>query len=65
MYILLHAWKSINMFDPLISRQSLCIPRRVWTPVQFINFSYVPLQFRVLFANVVALGWNAYLAARS
>ncbi|XP_016058653.1 PREDICTED: peroxisomal membrane protein 2 isoform X2 [Miniopterus natalensis] len=36
---------------------------RVWTPVQFININYVPLQFRVLFANLVALFWYAYLAS--
>jgi hypothetical protein len=35
----------------------------VWTPAQIINFKYVPLNFRVLFASAVALGWNAYLAA--
>ncbi|XP_069352824.1 peroxisomal membrane protein 2 isoform X2 [Eulemur rufifrons] len=36
---------------------------RVWTPMQFININYVPLQFRVLFANLVALFWYAYLAS--
>ncbi|XP_055971537.1 peroxisomal membrane protein 2 [Sorex fumeus] len=36
---------------------------RVWTPVQFININYVPLQFRVLFANLVSLFWYAYLAS--
>ncbi|XP_036907717.1 peroxisomal membrane protein 2 [Sturnira hondurensis] len=36
---------------------------RIWTPVQFININYVPLQFRVLFANLVALFWYAYLAS--
>ncbi|KAM4827310.1 peroxisomal membrane protein 2 isoform 1-T1 [Thomomys bottae] len=36
---------------------------RMWTPVQFINISYVPLQFRVLFANLAALFWYAYLAS--
>ncbi|XP_064235595.1 peroxisomal membrane protein 2 isoform X2 [Aotus nancymaae] len=36
---------------------------RVWTPVQFININYVPLQFRVLFANLVALFLYAYLAS--
>jgi hypothetical protein len=30
--------------------------------MQFINFKYVPLQYRVLFASLVALGWNAYMA---
>ncbi|XP_045390040.1 peroxisomal membrane protein 2 isoform X2 [Lemur catta] len=36
---------------------------RVWTPMQFININYIPLQFRVLFANLVALFWYAYLAS--
>ncbi|XP_012512721.1 PREDICTED: peroxisomal membrane protein 2 [Propithecus coquereli] len=36
---------------------------RVWTPVQFVNINYIPLQFRVLFANLVALFWYAYLAS--
>ncbi|XP_051017722.1 peroxisomal membrane protein 2 isoform X2 [Acomys russatus] len=36
---------------------------RMWTPLQFINVNYVPLQFRVLFANMAALFWYAYLAS--
>lgn len=36
---------------------------RMWTPLQFININYVPLQFRVLFANMAALFWCAYLAS--
>ncbi|XP_078106806.1 peroxisomal membrane protein 2 [Sander vitreus] len=36
---------------------------KVWTPVQFININFVPVQFRVLFANMVALFWYAYLAS--
>jgi peroxisomal membrane protein 2 len=36
--------------------------RKVWTLTQYINLQYVPVQFRVLFANIVALGWNTYLA---
>ncbi|KAG2471168.1 peroxisomal membrane protein 2 [Polypterus senegalus] len=36
---------------------------KVWTPFQFININYVPVQFRVLFANFVALFWYAYLAS--
>ncbi|KAM7332066.1 hypothetical protein ACRRTK_008774 [Alexandromys fortis] len=36
---------------------------RMWTPLQFININYVPLQFRVLFANIAALFWYAYLAS--
>ncbi|KAK1156471.1 peroxisomal membrane protein 2-like isoform X1 [Acipenser oxyrinchus oxyrinchus] len=36
---------------------------KVWTLFQFININYVPVQFRVLFANLVALFWYAYLAS--
>uniref|UniRef100_A0A8D0BLT1 Peroxisomal membrane protein 2 n=1 Tax=Salvator merianae TaxID=96440 RepID=A0A8D0BLT1_SALMN len=36
---------------------------KVWTPVQFINLTYVPMQFQVLFGNLVALFWFAYLAS--
>ncbi|XP_056384624.1 peroxisomal membrane protein 2 [Hyla sarda] len=36
---------------------------RVWTPFQFINVNYVPVQFRVLFANMVAFFWYTYLAS--
>ncbi|XP_063051693.1 peroxisomal membrane protein 2 [Engraulis encrasicolus] len=36
---------------------------RIWTPFQFINVNFVPVQFRVLFANAVAFFWYAYLAS--
>ncbi|XP_028314378.1 peroxisomal membrane protein 2 [Gouania willdenowi] len=36
---------------------------KVWTPFQFVNINFVPVQFRVLFANMVALFWYAYLAS--
>ncbi|XP_042298132.1 peroxisomal membrane protein 2 [Sceloporus undulatus] len=36
---------------------------KVWTPVQFINLGYIPVQFQVLFGNLVALFWFAYLAS--
>jgi len=36
---------------------------RVWTIAQYININHVPQQYRVLFSNMVALGWNVYLAA--
>ncbi|XP_034547858.1 peroxisomal membrane protein 2 [Notolabrus celidotus] len=36
---------------------------KVWTPFQFININFVPVEFRVLFANMVALFWYAYLAS--
>jgi hypothetical protein len=35
---------------------------RIWTLPQMVNILYVPAQYRVLFANCVALIWNMYLA---
>jgi protein Mpv17 len=30
----------------------------IWPGVQFVNFAYVPLEYRVLLVNGVSLGWN-------
>ncbi|KAH9880913.1 hypothetical protein IAQ61_001207, partial [Plenodomus lingam] len=35
----------------------------LWPWVQFANFKYVPMEFRVLVVNFVSLGWNCYLSA--
>lgn len=34
-----------------------CVLLQVWPIVSLINYRYVPVQFRVLFANVIALFW--------
>ena len=34
----------------------------VWPPVQFINFTLIPVHFRVLFVNIVGLFWSIYLS---
>lgn len=34
----------------------------VWPFVQIVNFTFLPLQHRVLFANVISIGWNSYLS---
>jgi protein Mpv17 len=34
----------------------------VWPFVQVINFGFMPLQYRLLFANIVSIGWNSYLS---
>ncbi|ROT39924.1 hypothetical protein SODALDRAFT_332072 [Sodiomyces alkalinus F11] len=34
----------------------------IWPAVQGINFTFVPLQHRVLFVNVISIGWNCYLS---
>lgn len=34
----------------------------VWPFVQLVNFKLVPLQHRLLFVNVISIGWNSYLS---
>ncbi|KAG0048669.1 hypothetical protein BGZ83_006408 [Gryganskiella cystojenkinii] len=34
----------------------------VWPIVQLVNFSVMPLQFRLPFVSVVGIAWNAYLS---
>ncbi|KAM6155326.1 peroxisomal membrane protein 2 [Rhynchocyon petersi] len=58
--------KDMAAFSTKMSRgfwPALQMNWKMWTPLQFININYVPLQFRVLFANLVALFWYAYLAS--
>jgi hypothetical protein len=37
----------------------------VWVPANFVNFRFVPLRYRVLFSNAVAVIWNTYLSYAS
>lgn len=34
----------------------------LWTPVQLINFRFVPVLYQPLLVNGVNTGWNAYLS---
>lgn len=34
----------------------------VWPIANIINFRYIPSQYRVLYVNVIGLGWNTYLS---
>jgi len=38
---------------------------KVWTVAQAVNFKYVPLEYRVLFGNLVALWWNVMLSLKT
>ncbi|TQN74430.1 Protein sym-1 [Colletotrichum shisoi] len=34
----------------------------LWPFVQIVNFKLVPLHHRLLFVNVISIGWNSYLS---
>ncbi|KAI1484505.1 hypothetical protein F5X96DRAFT_663943 [Biscogniauxia mediterranea] len=34
----------------------------IWPFVQMVNFKLVPLEHRVLFVNLISIGWNCYLS---
>ncbi|XP_033474638.1 peroxisomal membrane protein 2 [Epinephelus lanceolatus] len=56
-------WRDFEMKMKQSYWTALKMNWKVWTPFQFININFVPVQFRVLFANMVALFWYAYLAS--
>jgi protein Mpv17 len=35
---------------------------KIWPAANALSFAVVPLQYRVLFSNMVALVWNIYLS---
>ncbi|XP_060553543.1 protein Mpv17-like isoform X3 [Ruditapes philippinarum] len=35
---------------------------KIWPAVQAMNFTFVPVHYRVLVVNLVSVGWNTYLA---
>ena len=35
---------------------------KIWIPCNFLNFFLIPIQYQVLFANVVSLGYNGALS---
>lgn len=53
-----------NTVENMKSRYWPCLVGnwKIWTLPQIINIGLIPPQYRVLFANLVALVWNAYLA---
>jgi protein Mpv17 len=37
---------------------------KIWPAVQFLNMSVIPLQYRVVFVQFIAVFWNMYLSSK-
>jgi hypothetical protein len=37
----------------------------VWPVAQFVNFTFVPARYTVLFTNVISLGWNGFISLQA
>lgn len=42
--------------------ETMLVGWRVWIPVNFINFSFIPVMYQLLFVNVVAVFYNGFLS---
>ncbi|KAK8079400.1 hypothetical protein PG997_007218 [Apiospora hydei] len=52
------AWDRVRATVP-VSVVNSC---KIWPAVTAVSFAYLPLEYRALFAGVVAVGWQTYLS---
>jgi len=55
---LVAAWERVQRTVPTSIVNSL----KLWPAVSVVNFSVVPIEYRSVFAGVIAVGWQTYLA---
>lgn len=46
-------------------KDTMIVNWKIWPAATLVNLMYVPIQFRVLFANFIGLFWNMYLSFMS
>ena len=44
-------------------KDTLMANYKLWPMIQFVNFYLVPLNYQLLFLNVIAIGWTAFLSS--
>jgi hypothetical protein len=42
--------------------QTMVTNWKIWPAATLVNLMFVPIQYRVLFANFIGLFWNMYLS---
>lgn len=51
-------WERIKRTVPTSMANSV----KLWPIVTAINFTYIPIEYRSVFAGVIAVGWQTYLS---
>lgn len=55
-------WTDVKMRLENNYTTALMANYKLWPVAQALNFTIIPLNYRVIFVNFVAIGWNAYLS---
>ncbi|KAK9313429.1 hypothetical protein V1522DRAFT_410731 [Lipomyces starkeyi] len=58
----LHSWEQIKQELQTKWWRTMVGNYAVWPAVQFVNFRIIPLDYRLMFVNIVSIGWNAFLS---
>lgn len=53
-----HAWKHTKT----VYKATYIADCIVWPPLQLINFTFIPVQYQVLYVNICNLFWNTFLS---
>lgn len=65
-YLDMNSGKSFNESVKELEKKlmpTLYMNWKIWPTIMFVNFSLVPVQFRVLYANITGMFWSAYLSS--
>ncbi|KAK9462597.1 uncharacterized protein V1516DRAFT_670666 [Lipomyces oligophaga] len=58
----LHSWNQIKQELQEKWYPTMVGNYMVWPAVQVLNFRLIPLQYRLMFVNVVSIAWNTFLS---